>query len=997
MPCQSLSASLHRTLNRAASFVFVAGIAAACVGMNATAHSADAQTFVYAWGYNAAGAIGDNTTTTRLSPTPVNTLTGMGVTDLAAGDDFSMARLSNGKVMVWGFNGDGRLGIVGSDRWFPVEIPVFGPVPPDISVTSIAAGTGHGLAAIADGTVRSWGGNAVNQLGNGNTIDRSFPVVVTALSDVLSVEAGSAHSHALMLDGTLRAWGANSNGQLGDGTSTQRSTSVPVLNLTNVISVSGGQTHTLAVLSDGSLWGWGSRFNGRLGDGAATGSRLTPAPVAAMTNVVAASAGGSHSLVVKSDGTVWSFGLNTNGQLGDGTTTQRTLPVQVTTLSNIVAVQASRASSYALSADGRLWSWGINSFGQLGIGNTTQQLSPVEVAAPPGLRFTKVATGQTSLHVLALLGSAAPVIRLNSPSTTACNSSNTLTVTVDTANYAAASIAGGQFVLAYDATRLSLVSITPGANLSMLYQAAPAAGQLDFAVRTGDSGPLVGSQTMATLTFNVSGPDACNLANLVSFRTGNLPPTRLTDDQAQDLGGTTLNLGSVTLDHNPPAFPVLSAFNGVNDANLCSRVVSLSATASDTCSGSVQATAKIGALPITFPRAFDVGTTTVTWTATDTCGNTSTTTQDVVITDTQLPSLTPPSVIAQNADAGACTLTLTESQLGSATALDNCPGVGAAIPSLTLNGPAIVFPATFPTGAATVFWRVTDAHGNTTQATQSVTVQPFNTVTASVQQLGLGGTSTRGIAFSFFTAASCPSASYTTCQNIAFSGDSGAVSFSVPCGTAWTGVTATDTKHTLRRTATLGTSGASYTIGFTSASSDALAQGNVNNDAFVDILDFGGYIGQLGSSPGASTLCGAPGLNADFSGDGTVDASDFTFLQFNFLQSREVDPCGGSLSEGLPITDIAVSDLVAGGLRSYTMADFNLDGRLNAADIAHISHHGLPRCAADFNCDQPVNVADIFSFLSAWFVDHPKADLNNNNAADVQDVFSFVNVWFQGC
>jgi alpha-tubulin suppressor-like RCC1 family protein len=984
-------------LNRAASFLFVAGFAAACAGMSATPRRADAQTFVYAWGYNPAGAIGDGTTIHRSSPTLVSTLTGLGVTDLAAGDDFSMALRSNGTVRVWGFNGDGRLGIGGTDRWIPVEIPEFGPIPPDVSVTSIAAGTGHGLAAIADGTVRSWGGNAVNQLGNGNTIDRSFPVVVTALSGVLSVEAGSAQSHALMLDGTLRAWGANSNGQLGDGTTTQRSTSVPVLNLTNVVSISGGQTHTLAIRSDGSLWGWGSRFNGRLGDGASAGSRLTPAPVAAITNVIAASAGGSHSLVVKSDGTVWSFGINTNGQLGDGTTTQRTLPVQVPSLSNIVAVQASLASSYALSADGRLWSWGINSLGQLGIGNTVQQLLPVEVAAPPGLRFVKIATGQTSRHVLALLGPPAPVIRLNSPSTAACNSSNTLTVTVDAANYAAASIAGGQFVLAYDATRLSLVSVTPGADLSMLYQTAPGPGQLDFAVRTGDFGPLVGSQTMATLTFNVSGPDACNLADLVSFRTGNLPPTRLTDDQAQDLGGTTLNLGGVTLDHDPPAFPVLSAFNGVNDANLCSRIVSLSATASDTCSGSVQATAKIGALPITFPRAFDVGTTTVTWTATDTCGNTSTTTQDVVIADTQLPSLTPPSAINQNADAGSCTLTLTPSQLGSATALDNCPGVGTAIPSLTLNGPEIVLPATFPTGTTTVFWRVTDAHGNTSQATQSVTVQPFNTVIASVQELGLGGTSTRGITFALFTAASCPNAAHTTCENIAFTGDSGTVSFSVPCGAAWTGVTATDTKHTLRRTVSLGTSGAAYTVGFTSATNDALVQGNVNNDVYVDILDFGGYIGQLGSSPGASTLCLASGLNADFSGSGGVDSGDFTFLQFNFLQSREADPCGGSLSDGPPIKDIAVADLVAGGLRAYANADFNLDGRLNAADITHISIHGLPRCAADFNGIQSVDTADIFSFLGAWFVDHPRADIDSNNTADVQDILSFVNVWFQGC
>ncbi len=227
----------------------------------------------------------------------------------------------------------------------------------------------------------------------------------------------------------------------------------------------------------------------------------------------------------------------------------------------------------------------------------------------------------------------------------------------------------------------------------------------------------------------------------------------------------------------------------------------------------------------------------------------------------------------------------------------------------------------------------------------------------------------------------------------------------VPCGApAFSSVTVTDTKHTLRRTGTgapnFGVAGTSYYANFTAATGKALQQGNDNNDAYIDILDFGIYIGRIFQTPGGSTPCGYSllgGYHPDFDGDGIVGVGDFTFIQSGFLNFRDPDPCGGALQGTGPVADISVDELVARDMRSATMADFNLDGRVNAADIAYVFQHGLPRCPADFNDDQVTDVSDIFSFLTAWFAGHPKADMNANNRTDVQDIFSFLEVWFQGC
>ena len=195
-------------------------------------------------------------------------------------------------------------------------------------------------------------------------------------------------------------WGTGYNalGQLGDGTTTGRfvpSGEKPPL--TQVTAVSGGVGHSLALRADGTVWAWGWNGYGQLGDGT-TSDRLRPVPVPGLTGVVAVAGGAFHSLALKGDGTVWAWGWNPFGQLGDGTTVSRLRPVPVPGLTGVTAVSAGTLHSLAVRSDGSAWAWGWNGVGQLGDGTTVDRWAPTRV---PGLTLARgVAAG--GLHSLAV-------------------------------------------------------------------------------------------------------------------------------------------------------------------------------------------------------------------------------------------------------------------------------------------------------------------------------------------------------------------------------------------------------------------------------------------------------------------------------------------------------------------------------------------------------------------------------------------------------------------
>ncbi|HEU4594235.1 MAG TPA: S8 family serine peptidase [Pyrinomonadaceae bacterium] len=282
-----------------------------------------------------------------------------------------------------------------------VQDPGFG------NVRAVGAGESHTLAAKTDGTVWAWGSNESGQLGDGTQSFGSFsrltPVVVRNLSDVKALAGGFSHSLALKADGTVWAFGANFKGQLGDGSVQMRATPVRAGDLTGARTIAAARFYSLVLKEDGTVWGFGDNESGQLGTGAGSGLPVTSPVQTNISGVTAIAAGDTHALAVRSDGTVWAWGSNFEGQLGDGTTNGRATPAQVPGLNGIVAVAAGEKHSLALKNDGTVWAWGFNSEGQLGDATQTRRLSPVQVvnfAGGPLTGVTQVAAGARHSMVL---------------------------------------------------------------------------------------------------------------------------------------------------------------------------------------------------------------------------------------------------------------------------------------------------------------------------------------------------------------------------------------------------------------------------------------------------------------------------------------------------------------------------------------------------------------------------------------------------------------------
>ena len=345
---------------------------------------------VWTWGSNDNGQLGDGTTTNRATPGLVSGLTG--VISIAGGSGHSLALKSDGTVLAWGYNFFGGLGDgTTTNRPTPTPVSLL------TGVIAIAGGGYHSLALKNDGTVWAWGLNNNGQLGNGTTNNSTTPLQVSGLTGVIAIASGANHSLALKSDGTVWAWGNNLYGQLGDGTTNQSTTPVPVgggLTGVTVIAIAGGSGHSLAEKNDGTVWAWGLNGNGQLGDGSTT-NRPAPVQVSLLAGAIAITGGFYHSFAVKNDGTVWAWGNNLYGQLGDGTTTQRTTPVQAFGLTGMIRIAGGGYHSLALKNDGTAWAWGNNFYGQLGDGTTTNRPTPVIVpwgaAGREALRFVPVA------------------------------------------------------------------------------------------------------------------------------------------------------------------------------------------------------------------------------------------------------------------------------------------------------------------------------------------------------------------------------------------------------------------------------------------------------------------------------------------------------------------------------------------------------------------------------------------------------------------------------
>ncbi len=362
----------------------------------------DSSGSLWTWGRNASGELGIGSQ--ESSSVPVKVMDG--VADVSLGNGVTAALKTDGSLWMWGSNYHGQLGTNGSG-----DVDIGGgnnfdhaskhfihtsPVKVMDDVASVQAGSYYTAVIKTDGSLWMWGDNQYGHIGNGglgNKTDRYsyvYQTIPVKVMDSVSFVTFNDDAHAvaaIKTDGTLWTWGLNAYGELGNGgifndyneyeelDYQEIYQTLPLQVLDNVTDVRIGVNHMAAIKTDGSLWMWGSNRYGQLGNGTTADSDI---PVKIMDNVAAVDLGWSRTSVLKTDGTLWTCGLNYFGQLGTGSNAEySSIPTQI--LDNVAAASGHWEYAAALKTDGSLWTWGWNYHGQLGNGSNENTDVPVKV------------------------------------------------------------------------------------------------------------------------------------------------------------------------------------------------------------------------------------------------------------------------------------------------------------------------------------------------------------------------------------------------------------------------------------------------------------------------------------------------------------------------------------------------------------------------------------------------------------------------------------------
>jgi len=355
------------------------------------------QPYLYTWGSSSYGQLGLGNITNYSSPKQVGSLKNW--LSVAGGYAYSLAVKTDGTLWSWGIGAYGNLGL-GNITYYssPKQVGSL------TNWSSVYSGESFSCAIKKDGTLWTWGSNDFGQLGTNNITKYSSPKQVGALTTWLTLSAGQYSIVAIQTNGTLWSWGKNNYGQLGLNISpaTTYMTSSPkqVGSLTNWLNVACGSYQVLAIKTDGTLWAWGFNTSGQLGLGNIT-NYSSPKQVGSLTNWSSISAGNYFGMSIKTDGTLWSWGQNGGGQLGQGNIVNTSSPKQVgslTTWSTLSVPSTNTSSMFVIKTDGTLWGWGVNNIGQLGLGNVTYYSSPKQVGSLTGWNMIAF-TGNSAISI----------------------------------------------------------------------------------------------------------------------------------------------------------------------------------------------------------------------------------------------------------------------------------------------------------------------------------------------------------------------------------------------------------------------------------------------------------------------------------------------------------------------------------------------------------------------------------------------------------------------
>ena len=359
---------------------------------------------LWMWGQDNYGQLGDATTTNKSSP----------VQTVAGGNNWKQVTMmyhtaaikTDGTLWMWGQGGDGRLGDnTITDKSSPVQTVAGGN-----NWKQAGVGNGWTAAVKTDGTLWTWGWNAYGQLGDGTSVSKSSPVQVLGGGTTWAqVSAGWLHCAAIKSDGTLWTWGYGTYGGLGDnGTATFSRRSSPAQTIAggnNWASVACAVDHVAAIKTDGTLWTWGRNDSGQLGDNTTTPKSSPVQTIAGGTDWKQVAVGDSHTVAIKKDGTLWTWGGNVLGRLGDNTTANKSSPVQtVAGGTNWSYASAGLATTGAIKTDGTLWMWG-GANGSVGDNTTVAKSSPVQTVMVGGGWVTISCGGQAAAAIQYTTGS----------------------------------------------------------------------------------------------------------------------------------------------------------------------------------------------------------------------------------------------------------------------------------------------------------------------------------------------------------------------------------------------------------------------------------------------------------------------------------------------------------------------------------------------------------------------------------------------------------------